>query len=164
MFIHNKDELNAMLLQKTKNALIKAQEQVYAVVGRFVKEYYAEYNPVDYQRTYQFYRSLVKSNIEPAGGGKQLGWKATVYFDLNRLDYYMKTTKRKGTQRNDKKHFDDPLTEKQVVHRILNYGYHAVKPRKIKGTPVWYETQLFLDKEGFNLLKKMLLSEGISIK
>ena len=58
MLIHNKDELNAILLQKTKNAVIKAEETVYNIIHRFVKEYYAEYDPVMYVRTYQFYQSL----------------------------------------------------------------------------------------------------------
>lgn len=162
MLIHNKNELNAILLQKTKNALIKAQEQVYAVVNRFVKEYYAEYDPIEYVRTYQFYRSLVKSEIVPADNG-QLGWKARVYFDLDKLDYYMKTTRSKGTKVNDTQNFDDPLDEKGVMSRVMR-GLHVVKPTTVQGTPIWAETQKFLDEQGFDLFKKMLQSEGIPIK
>lgn len=162
MLIHNKNELNTVLLQKTRNAVIKAQEQVYAVVNRFVKEYYAEYDPIEYVRTYQFYQSLVKSEITPADNG-QLGWKARVYFDLDKLDYYMKTTRSKGTKVNDMQNFDDPLDQKGVMSRVMK-GLHVVKPHIVQGTPIWDETRKFLDEQGFNLLKRMLQTEGVLIK
>lgn len=162
MLIHNKDELNAILLQKTKNAVIKAEETVYNIIHRFVKEYYAEYDPIEYVRTYQFYQSLVKSEITPADNG-QLGWKARVYFDLDKLDYYMKTTRSKGTKVNDMQNFDDPLDEKGVMSRVMK-GLHVVRPRIVQGTPIWLETQKILDEQGFEILKRMLVSEGIPIK
>lgn len=161
MLIHNKDELNAILLQKTKNAVIKAEGTVYNIIHRFVKEYYAEYDPVMYVRTYQFYQSLVQSEITPVEKG--LGWKARVYFDLDKLDYYMKTTRSKGTKVNDMQNFDDPLDQKGVMSRVMK-GLHVVKPHIVQGTPIWDETRKFLDEQGFNLLKRMLQTEGVPIK
>ena len=152
-----------VLLQKTKNAVIKAEETVYNIIHRFVKEYYAEYDPIEYVRTYQFYQSLVKSEITPADNG-QLGWKARVYFDLDKLDYYMKTTRSKGTKVNDENHFDDPLDERGVLHRILTEELHVKKPRKVYAIPIWKESIKFLDEQGFNLLKRMLQTEGVPIK
>lgn len=164
MLIHNKDELNAILLQKTKNAVIKAEGTVYNIIHRFVKEYYAEYDPVMYVRTYQFYQSLVQSEITPVEKG--LGWKARVYFDLSKLNYYMKTIQRNNkrkTLRNTSDNFDDPLDEAGVLDRVMA-GYHVVRPRIVQGTPIWLETQKILDEQGFEILKRMLVSEGIPIK
>lgn len=45
MVFKNEEQLKSFLLQKCKNALIKSQEQVYQIINRFVKEFYAEYNP-----------------------------------------------------------------------------------------------------------------------
>ena len=43
-------------------------------------------------------------------------------------------------------------------------GYHVVRPTKVLGTPIWLEKQKILDEQGFEILKRMLVSEGIPIK
>ena len=82
MVFKNEKQLKDFLLKKSKAALIKSQEQVYQIIDRFVKEFYADYSPELYERTYQLYRSLVKSEIVPTGSG----YEAHVYFDLDSLD------------------------------------------------------------------------------
>ena len=81
------DALKSYILSRMQPAVQKAQEQVYQVIDRFVKEYYAEFSPEVYERTYQLYRSLVKSDIKSTGNG----YEACVYFDIGALDYAMKT-------------------------------------------------------------------------
>lgn len=73
-----------------------------------------------------------------------------------------KNNKRK-TLRNTSDNFDDPLDEAGVLDRVMA-GYHVVRPTKVLGTPIWLETQKILDEQGFEILKRMLVSEGIPIK
>jgi hypothetical protein len=39
MVFKNEKQLEAFLMKKCKNALIKSQEQVYQIIDRFVKQY-----------------------------------------------------------------------------------------------------------------------------
>ena len=64
MTFNTVEELEKYVLEQARKSLIPIQEQVYAIINRFVKEYYAEYTPEVYERTYQLYKSLVKSDIE----------------------------------------------------------------------------------------------------
>lgn len=146
MVFKNEAELKAFLLKKCKNALVKSQEQVYQIIDRFVKEFYAEFSPEMYERTYQLYRSLVKSDIVSTGNG----YEAQVYFDLSSLDY-VTGSKPSGEQ----------------VMQAAEWGRHGAMGLAVadfKGTSIWHEPKAILDAEAINILKKMLISEGIPIK
>lgn len=146
MIIKNEAQLKQILLAKCKNALIKSQEQVYQIIDRFIKEFYAEFSPEMYERTYQLYRSLVKSDIVLTGNG----YKAEVYFDLSSLDY-VTGSKPSGEQ----------------VMQAAEYGRHGAMGLAVadfKGTSIWHEPLEILNNEAINILKKMLISEGIPIK
>ena len=67
--IRNTRKLNRKLEDSLKNALIIAQSKAYQCINSFIKEYYAEYEPVEYERTYSFYKSLVKSDIRKTKNG-----------------------------------------------------------------------------------------------
>ena len=154
MKFKSEKELKDFLLKKCRSALIKSQEQVYQIIDRFVKEFYAEYSPEVYQRTYQLYRSLVKSDITPSGNG----YKAQVYFDLSSLDYVT----------------GERPTGEQVME-AAKQGWHGAvgeipngDGREFKyiigGTSIWNDPKEILDAEAINILKKMLISEGVPIK
>lgn len=146
MVFKNETELKKFLLQKCKNALIKSQEQVYQVINRFVKEFYAEFTPEMYERTYQLYRSLVKSDIIPTANG----YETEVYFDLSSL-YYVTGSKPSGEQ----------------VMQAAEWGRHGAMGLAVadfKGTSVWREPLSILDAQAIEILKRMLISEGIPIK
>lgn len=75
-------------------AIKKAQQSVYDVIQDFIKEYYKEkvfrdengnasMIPKVYDRTFQFFNSLVKSEIKKISGG----WECEVYIDYKSLDY-----------------------------------------------------------------------------
>ena len=147
-------ELKKFLLPKCKSALIKSQEQVYQIIDRFIKEFYAEYTPEMYHRTYQLYRSLVKSDIVPNGKG----YEARVYFDLSGLDY-VSGERPSGEQ----------------VMEAAKQGWHGAVgdiPNSdgmrykyvVGGTGIWNEPKEILNAEAINILKKMLISEGVPIK
>lgn len=146
MVFKNEAELKKFLLQKCKNALIKSQEQVYQVINRFVKEFYAEFTPEMYERTYQLYCSLVKSDIIPTANG----YEAEVYFDLSSL-YYVTGSKPSGEQ----------------VMQAAEWGRHGAMGLAVadfKGTSIWHEPLSILDAQAIEILKRMLISEGIPIK
>ena len=145
MVFKNEAQLKSFLLSKCQNALIKAQEQVYQIIDRFVKEFYAEFSPEMYERTYQLYRSLVKSDVVPTGNG----YKAEVYFDFSSLVYTSGSS---------------PSGE-QVMNAAA-YGSHGAEGLHIiaGGTGIWDEPKQILNSEAINILKKMLISEGIPIR
>lgn len=146
MVFKNEEQLKNFLLQKCKNALIKSQEQVYQIINRFVKEFYAEYNPEMYERTYQLFSSLVKSDIIQTGSG----YEAQVYFDLSSLDY-VTGARPSGEQ----------------VMGAAEWGRHGAMGLAVadfKGTSIWHEPLEILNAQAINILKKMLISEGIPIR
>lgn len=146
MVFKNEEQLKSFLLQKCKNALIKSQEQVYQIINRFVKEFYAEYNPEMYERTYQLFSSLVKSDIIQTGSG----YEAQVYFGLSSLDY-VTGARPSGEQ----------------VMGAAEWGRHGAMGLAVadfKGTSIWHEPLEILNAQAINILKKMLISEGIPIR
>ena len=146
MVFKNEAELKTFLLKKCKNALIKSHQQVYQIIDRFVKEYYAYYSPEMYERTYQLYRSLVKSDIVATANG----YEAQVYFDLSSLDYVTGSS---------------PSGEQ--VMQAAEWGRHGAMGLSVadfKGTSIWHEPLEIINAEAVNILKKMLISEGIPIK
>lgn len=146
MVFKSESELKRFLLAKCRNALEKAQEQVYQIIDRFVKEFYAEFTPEMYERTYQLYRSLVKTDVEPVGNG----YRAYVYFDLSSLDY-VTGSRPSGEQ----------------VMGAAEWGRHGAMGLAVadfKGTSIWHEPLEILNAEAINILKRMLISEGIPIR
>lgn len=145
MVFHSMSELKQYILSRSANALQKTVEQVYQIIDRFMKEFYAEYSPVIYERTYQLYRSLVKTDIESTGNG----WKAYVYFDYGSLVY---TT---GSSPSG-----------QQVMNAASCGGHGAEGLHIVagGTGVWDESKVILDSQAIEILKRMLIAEGIPIK
>lgn len=150
-------ELENHILSCMKPAIEKAQAQIYQVIDRFIKEYYAEFSPELYDRTYQLYRSLVKSEIIFTGKG----YKAHVYFDLDALDYSIKTLKKIGTwentyHRNNWTHEND-----KAVFELVAHGSHGGYKN---GTAIWDEAIAVLNKEAYEILKRMLIESGIPVK
>lgn len=146
MVFKNEAQLKNFLMAKCQNALIKAQQQVYQIIDRFVKEFYAEFSPEIYERTYQLYRSLVKSEIRPTGNG----YEAYVYFDLSNIDY-VTGSKPSGEQ----------------VMQAADWGRHGAMGLAVadfKGTSIWHEPLEILNAQAIETLKRMLISEGVPIK
>lgn len=137
------NQLRKYILSRCESSIIKAQNQVYQVIDRFVKEFYAEYTPKQYERLYQIYSSLVKSDIVKKGDG----YEAYVFYDLSRLDHYTQT--HEGT-----------WTEEEILS-VAAHGSHG--GYKV-GTAIWDEPLLILNREAYNILKRMLIESGIPIK
>ena len=156
MTFNNEKELKNFLLNKCKSALIKSQEQVYQIINRFVKEYYAEFSPEMYERTYQLYQSLVKSDIRPSTNG----YEAYVYFDVSTLDHYSHTIRVHGnkyTYEGKHKWSEQQILDTALTGGLPHGGYAG-------GTAIWIEALAMLNIEAINVLKRMLASVGIPIK
>ncbi len=145
MTFHSVEELKQYILSRSQNALQKATEQVYQIINRFVKEFYAEYSPSMYDRTYQLYQSLVKTDVEVSGNG----CTAYVYFDFSSL-VYMTGSRPSGSQ----------------VMNAAAYGGHGAEGLHViaGGTGIWSEPMQILSTEAIEILKRMLIAEGIPIK
>ena len=145
----NEKELEKFLLEKSRLALMKAQDKVYAIIKKFLDQFYNEYDPskskYGYERTYQFLNSLVKSQIVRDGKG----YKAEVYFDLN---YIYET----GA---------NPSGED--VMKAAEWGRHGAMGLMVadfKGTAIWHESLGELNAKAIDILVNMLKAEGIPIK
>lgn len=160
MLIHNSAELKAILLPKIKGAIKQTQEQAYLIINRFVKEWYAEYSPDLYARTYQLFQSLVKSEIIETPNG----YRAEVYFDLDRLDYYMKRLQNNKIVKNKNWNPKSKSIEEKVLQNVAEYGYHVLKGRRAYGTEVWNKSLAVLDKEAVSMLVANLKATGIPIR
>lgn len=148
------DALKNYILSRSETAVKLAQERVYLVINRFVKEYYAEFSPVLYERTYQLFRSLVKTDVRSTGNG----WVAEVYFDASTLDYSMKSIHGVKTINNG---WDGEKTLSAAAH-----GHHGgpTPTSNITGTAIWDEPLTILNQEAINILKKSLIDAGIPVK
>ena len=67
MLINNANELNNMLKKVAMEAMNQVREQVSDCIDKFIKQYYAEYKPEQYYRTYQFFDSLVVPSVKANG-------------------------------------------------------------------------------------------------
>ena len=102
-----------------------------------------------YERTYQLYQSLVKSEIVPFGNG----YKARVYFDLDKLDYAMKTVNGVSTPNSG-----------WSEEKTLSAAAHGSHGGYTSGTAIYDEPIAVLDSEAYEILKRMLIDSGIPIK
>lgn len=145
MVFKNEKQLENFLLQKCKVALERSQNQVYKIIDLYLNRFYADYDPILYERTYKLLHSLVKSNVRPEGKG----FVAEVYFDLDYL--YTTGAKPSGEQ----------------VMDAAAYGGHGAKGLKIVnggGEDVWFTPLEILDAEAIEILESMLRAEGIPLK
>lgn len=176
MVFKTQAELESYLLQKMENAMAKTQERVYQIINRFVKEYYAEFTPEVYERTYQLYRSLVMSEIVQ----EEKGYKCYVYFNLAKLgehldnlnlDYKMKNftkIKIEGGYLNPYTHRVSPdgsfPNPKGSAEKTLIAAAHGSHGGYKNGTAIWDDPMKIINAEAINTLKEMLISEGIPVK
>ena len=84
VYIKNQEQLRKILQSYVASALEKTQEEIYDVIQKSINEYYREYTPSFYQRTYKFLNSLVKPKVEIKGNFIE----CEVKIDENYLRYH----------------------------------------------------------------------------
>lgn len=145
MVFKNQKELERFIMKQSRQALMKAQNKVYEIIDKFFCQYYTEYEPLQYERTYQLANSLVKSQIITEGNG----YKAEVYVDLDYLNYiYPKGDQPSGMD----------------VMKSADRGEHGVEHVAYQGTKIWYRPVRELDAKAIDILVDMLRAEGIPVK
>lgn len=123
MACKNDKELTKQIRDIMEGAVREAQLKAYDVVKSFINEYYKEYDPKEYQRTYAFFKSLVRSEIKKTA----TGYQCSVYLDPDLMDEYF-------------------YHSGEEVLDMINRGFHAdpsmskpgYEPKSaIEGTPLW---------------------------
>ena len=159
MVFKNEKQLEAFLLQKSRLALMKTQDKVYGIIKRFIRDYYLDYDPVIYERTYQLLQSLVQSRIVSDGKG----YKAEIYFNLDKLRY-SKSVWQGGNTPTGEQVFD---AARQGLHGAIGDaggGYHFHYESGDTGVNIWDDPIRELDARAIDILADMLIAEGIPIK
>ena len=65
--IKNQKELERVLEKHIKSSLEKTQKVVYDTLDKSINEFYAEYDPLWYRRTYSFLKSLTHTKVTKKG-------------------------------------------------------------------------------------------------
>ncbi len=156
MIFKNEKELEQFILKKSRLALLKAQEEVYKIIKDFIRRFYADYSPDRYHRTYQLLQSLVQSRIVSDGSG----YKAEIYFNLDALSYDG------GNPSGEQVMAAASQGLHGAIGKIPNSKYNSdfqYIPGN-SGIGIWDDPVEILDAEAINILKNMLIAEGIAIK
>lgn len=162
MVFKNEKQFEDFILKKCRSALVKSQEKVYRILDKFLNDFYNDYDPTSYvdwdgtiklkrgyERTYQLLHSLVKSEIVPYKNG----YKAEVYFDYNSLQYL------DGNQPSGLQVMEAAA---QGLHGAIGEEFLYVHGNT--GVGIWDDPIKKLDAEAIDILKNMLIAEGIPIK
>lgn len=145
MVIKNEAQLREIIFADCRRALAKTQEKIYKIIDLYLQKFYADYDPVMYDRTEQLLHSLVKSDIRQEGNRLI----AEVYFDLS---YIYKT----GAH---------PSGEDVMFQ--ASHGGHGAKGLKVvygSGVDVWYTPLEIIDAQAADILRQMLIEEGVPIR
>lgn len=172
MTFKNEKELERFILKKCHSALEKSQEKVYKILDKFLNDFYNDYDPSSYidwdgtvkpkrlyySRTFELLHSLVKSEIIPSKNG----YEAQVYFDYNYLN-------REYPDGNQPSGFQVMEAAAQGLHGAI--GDESKKLQYVEGNTgvgIWdggsRNPIKELDAKAIEILKNMLIAEGIPIK
>lgn len=86
--IRNLVELQNVLQQQARALCEFAANEVYEAINYFLNQYYLEWTPVVYQRTYDLLHSAFKTQVKQVGNS----FIAEVGIDYERLDNYKDAT------------------------------------------------------------------------
>lgn len=146
--------LKKYILNKSKSAVKIAQEQVYHIIGRFLNQYYNDFTPEEYIRTYKLLCSLVKSDVRGTGNG----WEAEVYFDASMLNYDQGAIPLQHTPEHGRYGWATWGAEE-----VLNTALHGSHGGYVRTAPIYGQSINVLNAEAINILKKSLIQAGIPV-
>lgn len=154
----NTKELERFLMKQSRLSLMKAQDEVYRVVKKWIGKFYKDYTPEFYERTAHLFGSLVESRIVQDGKG----YKAEVYFDLDKIKY-SKPAWQGGNTPTGEQVFD---AARQGLHGAIGDaggGYQFRYEYGDNGVSIWYDPLQELDARAIDILVDMLRAEGIPV-
>ena len=149
MKFRSEEEIKSYIMSRIKNSVAMSEKKAHEIINNFLKQYYSEFSPSVYERTYQRLHSLVKSEVASTGNG----YKAEIYFDISKLDYSMKLVN--GKQVPNKGWSEEKTLEAAMTGSHGGYSF---------GTPIWTESETMLNANMINILKQYLISSGIPIR
>lgn len=151
MVFKTTDELKNYILSRCEKAVYETKEKVFKLIYAVLAQYYEEYKPIYYERTYQFFTSLVDTDVRKEGNG----FIAEVYFDLSSIDYQS----RKGNRA-----YSDSWSDEKIIDEIMTGGSHGGYTAPINNTKVWTESMEILDADLIEILKHELIKNGIPVR
>lgn len=84
--IKSMSDLTKIIESRIQQALKMTQQEIFEVIQKHITDYYHEFTPRMYQRTWEFLDSLIKTNIVKTNGTIS----CTVEIDRNYLSYRYK--------------------------------------------------------------------------
>lgn len=162
MTFNSLDELKNYILSRSQVAIEQAQEKVAMIINHFLTEYYREFEPEVYVRTYQLLRSLIKSDVKCTGNG----WYAEVYFDLSALDYSTRVVPAQfAWASGDNTYHRQPWNGGNTAW-VLGTAMTGGLPHGgyTGGTAIWTESMKVLNKEAIKILKEKLIAAGVPVR
>lgn len=159
------EELKNYILSQSGVAIKATQDKIAMIINHFLTEYYREFEPEVYVRTYQLLCSLIKSDVVQTPNG----WYAEVYFDLDALDYATRVVPQgqpwssyassdNTYHRNDWTKENDEWVLKTAMTGSHPHGGYAT------GTAIWDKSLNILNKDAINILKEKLIQAGIPVR
>lgn len=136
---NSRAEIKDYILEHSKDAVRLAANEAYAVFDKFLQQYYNEFDPSWYDRTYQLLHSLMRTNVRSTGNG----WEAEVYFDISSLEYMTGT-----------------WSEEKVMISAAHGSHGGYAP----GTAVYYKPVGELTAKHVKILKDALIAAGIPVR
>lgn len=149
MIFKNEAQLKSFILSKCGNAVANAEKKIHQIIDNCLNEYYGEFSPNEYIRTYQLLHSLVKSGVKSTGNG----FEAEVYFDEGALSYQTGVV----------------LTQHGTGYatwgagKVLDTAMHGSHGGYESGTAIWDKSKTIIG-DIYKLLKQELIAQGIPIK
>lgn len=162
MTFNSMDALKNYILTHSEVAVEKARDKVAMVINHFLTQYYKEFDPEVYVRTYQLLCSLIKSDVKFINNG----WVAEVYFDLDALNYATRIVPARFSGASGNNTFHRENWTKENDEWVLKTAMVGSKPHGgyAGGTAIWTESVKVLSKQGIDLLKQELIKAGIPVR
>lgn len=151
---NTQEEIEAYILNHSKFAIRASQEKVYKIIETFLKQYYSDYTPEEYIRTYNLLRSLVKSEIRQVGNG----FEAEVYFDASELDYQKGKIELQHTKEHGRYGWATWGADK-----VLSTALHGSHGGYKRTAPIYGQSMNVLNAQAIKILKEDLIKAGIPV-
>lgn len=145
--VKNMKQLEEMLNARMKKALKDTQKYIYDILKQTVVDFYHDYTPEQYERTYEFIKSVIKTDIKMVGNSAQ----CTVEVKREYLDYRYPSDKWYG----------DPVTGYMVADWAAR-GLHGGWKHGKQGKEFWMDNYDLFDKF-LNEFKTNLELHGLTI-
>lgn len=142
------------IAKKTKKAVKIAQPQFYALMQSVVHNYYSEFVPKRYFRTYQLYNSLDLSGVRAAG----LGAVGDIYFDVSKMSYEQGAMLLKSQPEDYGLVYGWATWDAPTVLTMAMSGSHGGYK---SGTPIWTSSLSLLNATADSILTGSCRAAGL---